>query len=597
VEQKKHIEQTDKNFVATLMFVEESVVKQALLAAFWAGGMYLVLGGLTSGLWLAVMSMVLIAPRTSLFSNFVSVNPMGVPAQVFGALTATMWGVAPFLVWTAGQGKYDTLAIMMLGIGFLQVINKYRSYARPAIVVATPYLMLMAFFLYQSRMSTYIVVTVIVVLAYLATLGGFLYSGHKSKVAILAYKKDQDTLLTELQEAKVAAEKANNAKSGFLANMSHELRTPLNGILGLSDVLMGEEMSTGQKRKVSLIKDSGDTLLALLNDILDLSKIEAGGVTIEKIDVDLQAFLQKSFGFWNPIASQKQINLVYQKQKGLPPHILADPTRLRQCLNNLISNAIKFTPQNGDVIITVKGEKADDGYKLSFSVQDTGIGISQESMEKLFKPFSQAQGDTTRKYGGTGLGLVITRRLTNLMGGQVTVQSELGVGSVFGVSILADIAEVIAPIETKQNVSKSNYEQFEGLRCLVVEDNEINLEVLLLLLEPYKMDVVLARQGMQAITVLETQHVDFMLMDLQMPVLGGLDATEKIRTSGKPYAGVPIIAMTANAMNGDRKICLAAGMDEYVSKPLSRTALTHAMQEVLKPKIITAPSRAALGNT
>ncbi len=587
LEQDKQIEQRDGKFVASLVFVEDSVMKLALLAAFWAAGMYVVLGAFAAGLWLVIISIALIVPRTKQFSNLIKAQPVGAPAQILGALTATIWGIAPFMVWQEGQGKYDTLAIMMLGIGFLQVINKYRSYARPAVIVAAPYLMLMAWFLYQSRMSTSIVVTLLIAFAYLATLGGFLYSGYKSKQAIIAYKKEQDVLLTELQDAKLLAENANNAKSGFLANMSHELRTPLNGILGLSDVLMGEEMSPAQKRKVSLINDSGNTLLTLLNDILDLSKIEAGGIDIENIDVNLHKFLQDSYGLWNPVAAKKHIKLVYQKQKDLASHIVIDPTKLRQCLNNLISNAIKFTPQNGDIVVTVIGQEIEGGYNLSFSVEDSGIGISAENIERLFKPFSQAQKDTTRHFGGTGLGLVITRRLCGLMGGSVTVQSELGQGSIFKMSVQTNIAPTATIIEATKIKKPGNYAQFAGLRCLVVEDNEINMEVLLLLLEPYQMDVVLARNGLQAITVLETQHVDFALMDLQMPVLGGLDATHEIRTSRKHYSGVPIIAMTANAMNGDRKICLAAGMDEYVSKPLSRTALTHAMKEVLAPKILT----------
>jgi len=580
-------EQRDGKFVASLMFVEDSVVKLALLAAFWAVGLLIALGAVTAGLWLVIIATALIIPRTVQFSNFIETHPDSVPALVFGVLTATVWGVAPFLVWHEGQGKYDTLAIMMLGIGFLQVINKYRSYARPAIIVATPYLMLMGWFLYQSRMSASILVTLLVSVAYLATLGGFLYSGHKSKQAIVAYKKEQDVLLKELNGAKIAAESANNAKSGFLANMSHELRTPLNGILGLSDVLMGEDMTPSQKRKLSLINDSGNTLLTLLNDILDLSKIEAGGVEIENIEVNLQELLQNLYGFWNPIANKKRIKLVFQKQKGLAQYIVSDPTRIRQCLNNLISNAIKFTPQNGDVVVTITGRDVDGSYHLAFSVQDSGIGISTDNLGKLFKPFSQAEGDTTRHFGGTGLGLVITRKLCGLMGGNISVQSELGQGSTFKMSVKASVTARSVAIKKQEQINPRDYDQFTGLRCLVVEDNEINMEVLLLLLEPYQMDVVLARNGQQAITVLETQHVDFVLMDLQMPVLGGLDATQEIRGSQKHYSGVPIIAMTANAMNGDRKICLAAGMNEYVSKPLSRTALTYAMKEVFTPKIFT----------
>ena len=578
-------------FVDTLTHVEESFVRQAVLALIWAGGMYLALGAMTTAIWLVAILSAIFLPRIAVIRGVIKLEPYGVKSQIIGVLMAAIWGIAPFMVWTVGNGKFDHLAITMLGIGFLQVISQYRSDPRPALIAAVPYLMLIVWFLYQSRMSTTFVIALVITFAYLMTMFGFVWVGQKTKKAVVDFKLEQDKLRKDLEVARDEAEKANQAKSAFLANMSHELRTPLNGILGLSDVLLNEQMNAGQMRKVSLIQDSGNNLLSLLNDILDISKIEADGIDIELLDVDLEAMMQKSFAFWKPVADKKQISLSFQKQKGLPSYIVADPTRIKQCINNLINNALKFTPKNGQIVVTATGRQADDGqFALSISVQDTGIGISQENIGKLFSPFTQADEGTTRQFGGTGLGLAITRKLCRLMGGDVTVQSIVDKGSVFRMSFMTEIADVQTIEPISREAAPVLLSGFMGMRCLVVEDNEINLEVLMLLLEPYQLDIVITRDGQEAIDVLETQYVDFVLMDLQMPVLGGLEATKLIRNSSKPYAGVPIIAMTANAMTGDRTKCLDAGMDGYVSKPLGRSKLSEAIMDATNPKVKIAKS-------
>lgn len=582
---KKQVQATE--FVNTLTHVEEPIAKQAVLALIWASGVYLALGLVVSGVWLSLIFVSILIPRLERFRVEIIGQPYGLTSQFFGIVTAAIWGVAPFMVWTTANGSYDYLAITMLGIGFLQIISQYRSEPRPAFLVAVPYLMLIVWFLYQSRMSTTFVVALIITLAYLLTLFGFVWVGQKTKKSIVAYTVNQDKLQRKLEIARDAAESANQAKSMFLANMSHELRTPLNGILGLSDVLLSEPMSKGQSRKINLINESGKNLLSLLNDILDISKIEADGVTLERTNVNLHDALQKTFAFWKPLADKKNIELVFRKQKQLQSHIVTDPTRLRQCLNNLINNALKFTPENGRVSVTATGRQTDDGYALAISVQDTGIGLNKESIGKLFNPFVQADAGTTRKFGGSGLGLAITRRLCRLMDGDVTVQSIVGKGSVFRMSVLTAIAEEPKAEQVVSEKTPILVSEIIGKRCLVVEDNEVNLEVVFLLLNSYQLDIVVARNGRDAIDVLETQHVDFVLMDLQMPVLGGLEATKLIRDSKSSYSDVPIIAMTANAMMGDRRRCLSAGMDGYVSKPLSRIVL---VKEILKV-IVTKPKR------
>ncbi|MBL4852694.1 MAG: response regulator [Robiginitomaculum sp.] len=583
---EKNRKRQANEFVENLIQVEELLPKQMVLAALWAGGIYLALGLAVASVWFALIVFAILIPRLQTFKAMATYS---IRSQILGFLVASIWGVAPFMVWQAGQGQYNAVAITMIGVGFLQAVSKYRSEPRPAILVAIPYLILMGWFLYQSRMSTAFILVLVITTVYIVTLFGIVWAGQKSKKAIVEYKLNQDKLQQKLVAARDEAEQANHAKSAFLANMSHELRTPLNGILGLSDVLLNEMPGGAQKRKLSLIQDSGNTLLTLLNDILDISKIEADGIELEQIDVDLDAMLQKSFAFWKPVADKSLIKLSFQKQKGLPAHIITDPTRMRQCLNNLINNALKFTPENGQVTVTATGRQltglhGEGQYALMLSVQDSGIGISKENLPNLFKPFQQASQETARKFGGTGLGLVITRKLSRLMGGDVTVQSVLGKGSIFRLNVTAKISDTnfIEPIS--REVAPLPSSELMGMRCLVVEDNEINLEVLLLLLEPYQLDVVVARNGREAIDVLKSQRMDFVLMDVQMPVMGGLEATRFIRKSGQAYAGVPIIAMTANAMTGDKTKCLDAGMDAYVSKPLSRSKISAAILDAMNSK-------------
>jgi len=401
------------------------------------------------------------------------------------------------------------------------------------------------------------------------------------------FKIESEKLLETVSdhaEAREEAEHANVAKSAFLANMSHELRTPLNGILGLTDILVREDLREDQMRKVNLINSSSETLLHLLNDILDLSKIEANAIEIEEIDIDLTALLKNAQEFWLPIAKEKGVKLVFQKQKRLPDRVISDPMRLRQCLDNLISNAVKFTPENGQVSVRMTSKSNGNENTISFAVEDTGVGISEANLEKLFKPFRQAETETARKFGGTGLGLVITKNLCQMMGGDVIARSELGEGTVFRMAIKAnesDKSSVVCKDQISDGAVAGADQNLAGLRCLVVEDNPVNLEVLRLLLEPFGLVFVETMNGQEALDVLETQYFDLILMDLRMPVLDGFEATKEIRKSTKFDNSVPIIAMTANAMHSDRRKCFEVGMDAYLTKPLKRQELIDAIYSVM----------------
>lgn len=653
---KNKTEQQANLFVSRLTHVEDTLLTQVFLAGLWTAGLFVALGPVQAAVWFAAILVTVSMAKMQPFKKKIDEEPNGFHGQALSFMTAGIWGIAPFLVWSSAGDQYNVLAVTMIGVGFLLVINRYGSTPRPAVIVAAPYLMLIAWFLYSSPMGPTLILGVVAALAYLGTLGGFLYSGYRSKQAIVKYKIEQDELLADLEAARIEADRANHAKSMFLANMSHELRTPLNGILGLSDVLLGEPMHRSQHSKLKLIKDSGKSLLALLNDILDISKIEAESVTLEPTELNIKIGFQNHFAFWKPFADKKQIELVYQKQKDLPECIRLDMVRLRQCMNNMIANALKFTPEGGRVTVTLTGKEIKGRYGMCITVRDTGIGISDENITKLFQPFSQAEASTTRKYGGTGLGLMITRKLCRLMGGDATVTSVVGEGSVFKITVMADLvnttarrpvfedpqvmpARVSAPSATPPLVAQANpvaavgavqvnsqaapiqaapvpvapmpvahdqtgavqaagvceEERFAGMRCLVVEDNDINLEVITLLLEPYKLNIVVARNGQEALDALGTQAFDLVLMDLQMPVMGGLEATRTIRASGQAYAGVPIVAMTANAMPSDKQDCLRSGMNGYVSKPLNRTRLVEAMASATTARMPDAGQQVSAG--
>ena len=605
--------------------------------------MFFVLGALITAVWFCIIVFAVSIAKFKPVQTLLQDKAYSFYGHVLSFFTAGIWGVAPYLVWRYSPQELDVLPVAMIGIGFLLAINKYRSKPRPAIIVTVPYLLLLSWILYESRFEKDFLVVIVAVAAYLGMLAVLLMTGYKSNQAIVAYKIEQDEVLAKLEAARVESDRANQAKSMFLANMSHELRTPLNGIMGLSDVLLTEDLTDGQRNKLSLIKESGVNLLALLNDILDISKIEAESVTLELKKSYLPKAFAAHYAFWKPFADQKNINLVYKKQKDIPACVLSDQLRLRQCLNNLMSNALKFTPDGGQVTVSMTGKEIDGRFAVCFSVRDTGIGIGDEGLAKLFQPFSQAENSTTRKFGGTGLGLMITRKLCRLMGGDASVTSVVGEGSVFKISAMLDIVneqetivqETIVKVKAStKNVGKpvsspvikktpipvltlpvgtqipspqlppkraavslgeegrttsamfenSNQEiiaKFKGMNCLIVEDNEINLEVMMLLLKPFKLNIVITKNGQEALKALETHGFDFALMDLQMPVLGGIETTMLIRTSAKPYANLPIIATTANALPQDRQNCLDAGMNGYVAKPLNRTRLLEEIVNAL----------------
>lgn len=399
-------------------------------------------------------------------------------------------------------------------------------------------------------------------------------------------KKLQESAQAELSSALKRAEAASLAKSQFLANMSHEIRTPLNGVLGMAQSLNSDDLSPAQREKVAAILDSGRSLTAVLNDVLDLSKIEAGKLEISPVPGDLVQTIERTRELFGVQAEEKGLELLVRSDPDFPERLSFDAVRVRQCLSNLISNAIKFT-ENGCVRVRIASTRLGSGsHRVEIEVSDTGIGMSEETQAKLFSAFTQADGAITRKFGGTGLGLAISRQLARLMGGDLTVQSQEGRGSTFLLTFTAEHAQRVNHEAAQTVVAQAAVNEprhgLRGLRVLLTDDNAINRQVIKLFLAPHGIQIVEAINGQEALDQIASAPFDIVLLDVHMPVMDGKIAIQRIRNAGEGWSDIPVIALTADAMSGDREKLLALGMTDYLPKPVDQRELISKITKLVE---------------
>ncbi len=374
----------------------------------------------------------------------------------------------------------------------------------------------------------------------------------------------------ELIIAKEKAEKATYAKAQFLSTMSHEIRTPMNAVIGVTHLLSEDNPREDQIQNINILKLSADNLMTLINDILDFSKIEAGRVDLESLDFNFRNLVKNIASGFEIKSREKGLDFIVDIDPKIPSYLIGDPTRISQVINNLCSNAVKFTDTGNVQIVVNYLEKANDKIKLQFEIKDTGVGIPENKQDEIFQSFSQADSNTTRLYGGTGLGLTISKKIIEIMGGSIHVKSDLEFGTTFSFELCLNISHKSMSKVDFKTESYQNIDKIRGLHILLAEDNQMNILILKQFLKKWEITYEIASNGLVAVDKIQKGNFDMVLMDLQMPVMDGYKATQSIRNlPDEKYRKMPILAITASAYNDTRKRVLEAGMNDFITKPIN----------------------------
>lgn len=549
-----------------------------MIIASWAVGL---LG--TVGLWPALLWFGGTLAAGSLrglvehrLSHRVGTN-WGVIFPIVATVTTGAWAIAPLMAWFSPTEFGRPLALALLISGYVLVFAQLRSSPRQALIISSPYGAAATIILF-SLWGTNAFWSMLAVLPFTAA-GLFVLVTMTllREDRIRAFQSHQAHLIEELEAARDKANAANDAKSNFLGVISHELRTPMNGVLGAAQLLSATRLETTQREYLSIIRNSGDNLLSLLNDILDMTKIEAGKMNFEVVDIVIDGLNKRITGPFEAQAEAKGLTFVTTVEGEIPTVVRGDPLRVCQVVQNLLSNAVKFT-EAGEIHYLVRGHRvSDQRVRFEFVVQDSGAGIAAADLERLFMPFTQVDTSSTRRFGGTGLGLTIARRMANIMGGDITVTSKLAEGSCFTLEIEAEVVEWAKPVAAAE--VHAEIEGGESLRVLVVEDHPVNRMILEAWMSSASHVTSTAENGQVAVDIAKDQPFDLIIMDVNMPVMDGLTATRMIREGGQ-NAGTPIVVLSASARHEDHEAGLQAGADAYLNKPIDFGALAALMGRV-----------------
>ncbi len=537
------------------------------LITSWAIALFATIGHVTAVVWFAA-TLAAGAVRSAFekrIANSVG-KDYGLLFPAVATATTCAWAAAPLLAWFSDASFGKPLALALLAAGYTLVFSQLRASPKQAIVISSPYTAAAAV-MAASLWGTAEFWSLLAVLPFMWS-GLFVLTVMtlSANVRIEAFQDHQAHLIEELETARDKADAANRAKSAFLAVISHELRTPMNGVLGAAQLLTSTRLDATQKEYVSIVRNSGDNLMALLNDILDLTRIEADRLELECADIDVAEFTARFDRTWAGRAREKDVNFVVEVDPSAPASVVGDPARTAQIVHNLMSNAVKFT-ERGEVRLTVTGERLSERRaRLLFRVADTGPGIATEHMEKLFSPFTQVDGSSTRRFGGAGIGLTLSQKLAQMMGGGLSVESEPGKGSVFTFALEVDVrAWHTAQVEAAVT---ADTEEGVPVRVLVVEDHPVNRMIVEAWLASAGHIAVAAENGQIGVEMAQAQAFDLILMDVNMPVMDGLTATRKLREMDGPNRETPVVVLSASARSEDHEAGLAAGADAYLNKPI-----------------------------